>query len=116
MTMDKEQAAGDQDAARILLASHTLAQVYFRKGNLNNAHAHCRKAMIGRRRTLGKHHPCYYNSLKLLVSIYQAKDDPTMATMYADLVPAEFSVVDHSVMVSIPPLKESTEESIDSKL
>lgn len=80
----KEHAANDRDAACILHASHCLAQVYMCKRNFDAAQDYCQKAIVGRRRILGKQHPDYYGSLNLLAYIYKAKDfDARKALLWA---------------------------------
>ena len=96
----KQHAANDRDAACILHASHCLAQVYMCKYNFEAAQDYCQKAVVGRRRILGKQHPDYYGSLNLLAYIYKANGDSISAAVYADLVPLEFSKTNENLIAA----------------
>ena len=84
-----EHAVATEDAERILSASHFLAEFQLEKGDCDAAERYCQKAMIGRRRTLGKEHISYYESLELLSRICEGKGDSIEAGAYIDMIPSK---------------------------
>ena len=87
ISLTHQEAKGDHDAARIIDATHTLAQVYLLGLKFEAARDVCKKAMMARRKLLGKDHDDYYQSLNLMICICKADGDNTMAMAYADLLP-----------------------------
>ncbi|KAK5108018.1 hypothetical protein LTR62_008853 [Meristemomyces frigidus] len=79
----------DPDRIRMLNASHLIAQIQLCKGALDEASARCKQTLKARKRLDGKSEG-YYESLALLVTIYEATDDEDEALAYASLLPADF--------------------------
>jgi ankyrin repeat protein len=77
-----EADPGILEPLNVLLASHILARIYTALNQLDNAEIYCKRAILGRRRMLGKTHHEYFESVSLLVSIYEAKDEPELAFAY----------------------------------
>ena len=75
----------DADRARLLDASHLLAQVHLCKGAFDPAISQCKKTIKSRRRLNGKS-PAYHESLALLVAIHEANDDELEGMAYASLL------------------------------
>jgi tetratricopeptide (TPR) repeat protein len=69
---------------------HTLAEVYLVRGELVSAKQYCERALRGRRKTLGKHHDLYYDSLCLSVAILIANAEVEEAEFYSGLLPSGF--------------------------
>ncbi|MCJ1436489.1 Ankyrin-2 [Xylographa pallens] len=78
---------GDEDRVHVLQASHLLAHLYLRDRQFDRATEFCRKAMIGRRRILGKGHQLHYETLFLLSVIYKSRGDLMEAETYRDMIP-----------------------------
>jgi hypothetical protein len=74
---------------RVLHAMHGLAKLNLQMRNYEAAVNHCRQAMRGRRRarSIGKTHPDYFASLRLLALIMWAKGNKTEAEAHANLLP-----------------------------
>ena len=83
----KARTFGDGDRVHVLQASHLLAHLYLRSQHFDKAIEHCRKAMIGRRRILGKGHPSHYETLSLMSAIYKCRGDFMEAETYNDMIP-----------------------------
>jgi len=79
----------NEGAIRRCQASHLLAGVLFRQGRNSLAKSFCRKALIGRRRVLGKNHTSYYESLCLLSQICEADGQQEDAETYWAMIPDE---------------------------
>lgn len=61
---------------------HTLAEICFAAGDLEDAKTWCTKAVQGRLTTLGKRHYLFYQSVNLLAQIYDAKGEFVEAEGY----------------------------------
>lgn len=83
-------AETDRDALNILYAAHNLSLLYAGRSDYDKAVEYGLKAVKGRRRSLGKDHPDYYDSLNMLASVHSANGDKVGATAYVDLVPPKF--------------------------
>ncbi|KAI9773468.1 MAG: hypothetical protein M1840_007685 [Geoglossum simile] len=99
----------DAVANKAIQASHVLAEVYLKLNELDQAEQSCKRAMLARRRTLGKEHPFYYDSVRLLALIYQAKGDLELAVGYSALLPVEQATQNTS------PKLEKSEQSSESR-
>lgn len=77
----------DEGAIRRCQASHLLAAILFRQGRYPHAKSFCRKALIGRRRLLGKNHISYHESLSLLSQICEADGQQEDAETYWAMIP-----------------------------
>lgn len=87
--LKKTDAATKDDKIRILHATHLLAEVYCAKKAFDEANTHCRKALTGRRKLLGKQDTSCYESLGLLSVIAEGQGDAISATIYRDMIPGE---------------------------
>lgn len=54
---------------------HTLALLYLGKNDLETADKYCKRALMGKKKTLGKDNVSYHESINLLSRIYLAKGD-----------------------------------------
>jgi hypothetical protein len=79
----------DEGAIRRCQASYLLAGILFRQGKYKPATSFCEKALLGRRRVLGKNHISYYESLSLLSQICEADGLQEDAEMYSAMIPNE---------------------------
>ncbi len=61
---------------------HTLAEICFAKGDLEDAKIWCTKAVQGRLTILGKRHYLFYQSVNFLAQIYDAKGEFVEAEGY----------------------------------
>ncbi|KAB8337335.1 hypothetical protein FH972_021634 [Carpinus fangiana] len=66
-----------------LQACHLLSQTYLCQYDFDFSLAYCREALAGRKVLLGKEHPLYLASLRLLVFIHLSNGDGTSAAAYA---------------------------------
>ena len=69
---------------------HTLAEVYFVRGELVSAKQYCERALGGKRKRLGNDHDLYYDSLCLSVAILIANAELEEAEDYSGLLPSGF--------------------------
>ncbi|EXJ70568.1 uncharacterized protein A1O5_06638 [Cladophialophora psammophila CBS 110553] len=79
----------DEGAIRRCQASHLLAGTLLRQGRYSDAEVFCRKALIGRRRVLGKNHLSYFESLSLLSRIYEANGNRQHAINCWAMIPGD---------------------------
>jgi hypothetical protein len=90
VTQEKiHETATDEGAIRRCQASHLLAGVLLRQGKYAPAKQFCRRALIGRRRVLGKTHIHHYESLSLLAEICEADGQNVDAETYWAMIPDE---------------------------
>ena len=76
-------------------AEHYLAMIHFQKSELDIAKKHCLVASNGRKRSLGKSHASWhesialslYESIALLTTIYEETGDPIVVAGYLELLP-----------------------------
>ena len=73
-----------------LRSMQALAEVAFARGALDTARELCLTAVYGRKKILGNAHVLYYQSINLLVLIYNAQGDSVDAEGYKALLPADF--------------------------
>lgn len=85
----EEKPADAVALERVLTAGHELSIVKLRQRNLEAAEHYCRLALNGRRkaRSIGKDHPDYHLTLRLLTVILCAKGACDQARHYAELLP-----------------------------
>lgn len=85
----EEEPADAVALERVLTAGHGLSIVKLRQGDLEAAERYCRSALNGRRkaRSIGKDHPDYHLTLRLLTVILYAKGACDQARHYAELLP-----------------------------
>jgi ankyrin repeat protein len=76
----------NQDALDI---NHELAELYLAKGDLEAAETHGVRAVNGRKRGLGNKHDLFYESVRLIIAIYEAKGDKMEADGYRPLLPPD---------------------------
>ena len=86
----EEQATSSEQSARNCQASHLLAVVLYRRGKFEAAKSYCRKAVLGRRRTLGKEHIDYHHSQYLMFQILEAEGSHEDSSVWYDRIPTEF--------------------------
>lgn len=70
-------------------ALYYLSQIYLARHVFDLALDACKEARSGRRKLLTKHHPSYYQSVVLLILIYETSNDRTAAATYAKTIPAD---------------------------
>ena len=70
-------------------ALYYLSQIHLARHMFDLALDSCKEAISGRRKLLTKTHPSYYQSVVLLVLIYETSNDRTAAAMYAKTIPTD---------------------------
>lgn len=85
----EEQPVDTVTLERVLTAGHELSIVKLRQRNTGAAEKFCRQTLNGRRkaRFIGKDHPDYHLTLRLLTVILWAKGVHNQARHYAELLP-----------------------------
>ena len=73
----------------ILDSTFALSDLYFRKTRFDEAESYCRKALKGSKRVHGKAHPKYYDCLRHLVAIHEAKNEHDEAQAVSELLPSD---------------------------
>ncbi|KAF2033846.1 hypothetical protein EK21DRAFT_57831 [Setomelanomma holmii] len=131
LNLVEQTAATDQEREYVLTASHLLAVVHTRNGDIDRARSECETALQGRRKMLGKHHDASLESLALMAHIYvllgkralaksclamisEKRRDAVLETVEASLGPA----VEHLDFASLltPQLhEESPRSDVDSQ-
>lgn len=88
----EEQPVDAVTLERILTARHNLSIVKLRQHDTRAAEEHCRQTLNGRRKaqSIGKDHPDYHLTLRLLTVILWAKGAHFQARQYAELLPIEY--------------------------
>ena len=76
-------------AIRRCSASQLLAVVLYRQRKYEAARQYCRKAVVGRRRMLGKDHISHYESLYLMHQILTAEGSDEDASVWLDWIPPD---------------------------
>ncbi|TLD34661.1 Dimethyl-sulfide monooxygenase [Venturia nashicola] len=71
-----------------LYSLHAVSHSYFGKANLDAADRMCRKALLGKKKLLGKTHESYYHTLLLLACICDAKGDEVQGDAWRHFLPA----------------------------
>ncbi|KAL9051191.1 MAG: hypothetical protein Q9162_006169 [Coniocarpon cinnabarinum] len=84
---ESDQLNDDQQASRLCEASYLLAVVLYRLGEFVEARSYCRKSIIGRQRTVGKRHTTVYQSYLLMVQIYEAEENSSVASIFQEWIP-----------------------------
>ncbi|KAH8591765.1 hypothetical protein B0O99DRAFT_518852 [Bisporella sp. PMI_857] len=67
---------------------HTLALLYFERSELDTADKYCKRALVGKKKILGKKHPSYYESINLRARICLAKGYQAESEVQSVLCPA----------------------------
>lgn len=67
---------------------HAVSHIYFGKVNLDAADRTCRKALLGKKKLLGKTHESYYHTLLLLACICDARGDEVQGDGWRHFLPA----------------------------
>lgn len=75
-------------------AMHALALVHLHDFELLIAHRCCKRALWGKRKVVGKTDPSYFDTLGLLASICDKKDDVAEAEAHRSFIPTSVCVVD----------------------
>ena len=115
---EQQSTVADQKAAiDVCEVTHVLSQVYLRMNRLDAARSCCKKALIGRRRVLGKEHESYYQSLWLLSEICEMDGLASEAKVYFDMIPTEYSstlvkVKEYQSVIQDPPPVNSSYEHV----
>ena len=98
----------DADRARMLEASHLLAQIHLRNGALDNAMRQCKQTLTARRRLDGKSKG-YHDSVALMIVICECRDDEDDAMMFDSLLPEGFEKLEYrrpdqsAISANLPP-------------
>jgi hypothetical protein len=104
----------DEGAIRRCQASHLLAGVLFRQGRYEPAKSFCRKALIGRRRVLGKDHISHYESLSLLSQICEAHGQMEDAETYWAMIPDDVASKLVKMKDQFPDLQQGQSRALDT--
>lgn len=100
----------EKQAGNILEASHLLAQVYIKLGQIDNAKTSCEKALQGRRRLLGKQSDPALESLALMSHIFVLQDNRALAKSCLSIIPEERR---DSILASVEALIGPAVEHLD---
>lgn len=71
---------------------HALAMEHMKDNDLENANKYCKRALWGKRKVLGKLHPSCWDSLALLASISEARNDIAEAEAQRSFIPPKAQV------------------------
>ena len=96
-------------------ALHYVSQIYLARHMFDLALDSCKEARSGRGKLLTKKHPSYYQSVVLLVLIYETSNDRTAAAMYAETIPAD-CLSDKGTIAVLRFSSEGSNLSIDDEL
>lgn len=113
--LSTDSTKSDTETKLGLDAHYYLAQVYLARHNFDLAIESCKEARSGRRKHLGKQHSAYFQSVVLLILIYETSNDRTAADVYAKTIPAE-SLSDRSNIAVLRFSSEGSSLSIDGEL
>jgi hypothetical protein len=114
VTQEKiHETTTDEGAIRRCQASHLLAGVLYRQKKYAPAKQFCRRALIGRRRVLGKSHIHHYESLSLLAEICEADGQNVDAETYWAMIPDEVACKLVKVKDQFPDQQEKAPSSLD---
>jgi hypothetical protein len=114
ITQEKiHESVTDEGAVRRCQASHLLAGVLYRQGKYAPAKSFCRKALIGRRRVLGKTHISHYESLSLLAQIFEAEGQHVDAETYWAMIPEEVASKIVKMKDQFPELQQRAPASLN---
>ncbi|KAH7073058.1 hypothetical protein BKA63DRAFT_56665 [Paraphoma chrysanthemicola] len=83
----KQPTSTDKQRECILDATHLLAQIFMRNGDLNSARSQCESALQGRRKLLGKHSDAAFESLALMAHIYVLLNKRALAKSCLAMIP-----------------------------
>jgi tetratricopeptide (TPR) repeat protein len=83
----QQSANSDVQRAQIYDATHLLAQLYIRTGQVDRARSECEKALQARRRLLGKQSKAALESLALMAHIYVLQDNRALAKSCLSMIP-----------------------------
>ena len=100
----------DEESVSGLNAMYPLADLKFRKNQLEDAEDLALRAMDGRKRALGRSHILVCQSIDLLSQIYKAKGDLVEFEGYRDLLPRNFECIFSASDLSDPRLCEFIEK------
>ena len=84
-----DTASSDAEVICRLDALYYMAQIRLARHQFDMALESCKDVRSGRKKVLGKQHPSYYQSVVLLVLIYETSNDRSAAAAYAKTVPSE---------------------------
>ena len=113
-----ESPRSDADRKRLLEASYLSSQIHLSNGALEAAERHCRQTLTGRMRIDGKS-DAYHESLALMATICEARNEEDEAEFYLNELPDSFVKPEfrHPIVPEVtakPKTEQSTEESCDT--
>lgn len=76
---------------------HAVSHIYFREADFDAADRTCRKALLGKKKLLGKTHDSYYHTVLLLACICSAKGDEVQGDGSRYFLPASLESRTHPV-------------------
>ncbi|KAK3936725.1 heat shock 70 kDa protein 12B [Diplogelasinospora grovesii] len=71
---------------------HALALVHMKNSDFGNAYGCCKRALWGKRKIIGKDHPSCWETLALLASICNARNDAVEAEAHQSFIPISYPV------------------------
>lgn len=83
----QQSATSDENQKDISNATHLLAYLHVRMGQIHRAQSECEKALQARRRLMGKHHDASLESLALMARIHGLQNNRARATSYLAMIP-----------------------------
>lgn len=92
ITVRATGSAGNDEVDKVLFhVLHALALLYLQENNFELARKHCKGAIKGKRKLLGRTHASSYESIALLACIYDATGDSAEAEGCRSLLPDDYS-------------------------
>jgi tetratricopeptide (TPR) repeat protein len=92
ITVRTTGSTGNGEVDKVLFhVLHALALLYLRENNFELARKHCKGAIKGKRKLLGRTHASSYESIALLACIYDATGDSAEAEGCRSLLPDDYS-------------------------
>jgi tetratricopeptide (TPR) repeat protein len=89
MSLVQQSASSDKQRAYIYDATHLLSHLYIRMGQVDRARSECEKALLARRRLLGKRSDPSLESTALMAHIYTLLNNRARAKSYLAMIPEE---------------------------
>lgn len=97
-----------EQAVNLCEAGSMLSQVYIKQGRLDAARSACESACKVLKKYAGKDHQLYQASLALLSRIYELQNEPRLAKVYGEMIPAEMHKTLTEPYASLSPLTSPT--------
>ncbi len=112
MSLIQQSVSSDEQRGYIYDAAHLLSYLYIRMGQIDRARSECEKALLARRRLLGKRSDASLESTVLMAHIYNLLNNRARAKSYLAMVPearrdAILKIVEESLGTKVEHLGSS---------